>query len=126
MRRASEYLSNLQYLGFVVKENKTFRITENGKKLIQAKDYSDYITSFSEAFMNLKITNEFDTNGFYSSYNNHILFQCLRIIDDLKTNNKNATIENMALAIMAKDEKNEYKKALNTSLEYEHEKIREI
>lgn len=126
MRRASEYLSNLQYLGFVIKQNSVYKLTDKGKKLVQAKDYSDYITSFSEAFMNLKITNEFDTKGFYSSYNNHILFQCLRIIDDLKINNKFATIENLALVIMAKNEYSEYEKALKTSLAYEHKKIKEI
>jgi predicted transcriptional regulator len=126
MRRASEYLSNLQYLGFILKKNKTFKLTEKGNKLVLAKDYSEYITSLSEAFMNLKIGNEFDVNGFYSSYNNHILFQCLRIIDDLKNNQKQATIENLALAIMSKDEKLEYEKALNTSLKYEHQKIKEL
>ena len=126
MRRASEYLSNLQYLGFILKKDRVFKLTEKGIQLVLAKDYSDYIASLSEAFMNLKIGNEFDTSGFYSSYNNHILFQCLRIIDDLKNNQKPATIENLALAIMAKDEGQEYKKALKVSLDYGHKKINEL
>lgn len=126
MRRASEYLSNLQYLGFLLKENQTYKLTQKGNSLVLAKDYSEYITSFSEAFMHLKIGNEYDINGFYSPYNNHILFQCLRIINDLKNNLKPATIENLALAIMSKDESTEYEKALKVSIEYGHKKIREI
>ena len=126
MRRASEYLSNLQYLGFILKDNKIFRLTEKGTQLVLAKDYSEYITSFSEAFMNLKIGNEFDVSNFYSTYNNHILFQCLRIINDLKNNDSPATIENLALAIMSKNEGGEYNKALKVSLEYDHKKIKQI
>ncbi|MBU4348658.1 hypothetical protein KJ671_04125, partial [Patescibacteria group bacterium] len=86
----------------------------------------EYITSFSEAFMNLKIGNEFDVSNFYSAYNNHILFQCLRIINDLKNNDSPATIENLALAIMSKNEGGEYNKALKVSLEYDHKKIKQI
>lgn len=126
MRRAAEYLSNLQYLGFIVKNKKIFKLTDKGNSLVLAKDYSEYLTSFSDAFMGLKIGNEFDTKGFYSAYNNHILFQCLRIIDDLHKNEKTATIENLALAIMSKDEGVEYKKALDVSLHFEHKKIKEL
>ena len=124
-RRAAEYLSNLQYLGFVIKKNKIFELTKEGYKLVIAKDYSEYITAFSDAFMNLRIGNEFDVDGFYSSYNNHLLFQCLRIIDDLEKIGRKATIENLALAIMCKDEGIEYNKALNTSIKYTHKQIKE-
>ncbi len=126
IRRASEYLSNLQYLGYVLKINKKFRLTKKGNKLVLAKNYSEYITSLSEAFLSLKIGNEFDVKGFYSSYNNHILFQCLRIVDDLKSKGKQATIENLALAIMSKNEGLEYEKALKVSLEYEHKEINKL
>lgn len=125
-RRASEYLSNLQYLGFIIKIKKNWVLTRVGKKIATAKKFSEYLTYFSDAFMNLKVGNEFDNRDFYKSYNNHILFQCLRIIDDLNKKKKNPTIENLALAIMAKNEQEEYAKALNISLKYKHTKIKEL
>ena len=126
-RRAAEYLTNLQYLGFVIKSSdKKYNLTDNGEKLADAKDYSTYIELFANAFMALKIGNQFDIRGTYSEYDNHILFLCLRIINDLKTLNKVATIENLALAIMCKNETTEYQKALDTSTKYTHTEINNI
>lgn len=122
-RRAAEYVSNLQYLGFLKKNKKIFEITDNGKKLILAKDVSDYLSIISKAFLELRITNEYDTRGFYSEYDNHILFQSLRIIDDLSEKEITATIENIALAIMSKNENIDYTKALETSIKYSHKEI---
>ncbi len=126
MRRASEYLSNLQYLWFVFKIDSKYNLTSDGVALILAKDYSQYIRYFANAFMNLKVGNEFDLSGFYSAYNNHILFQSLRIINDLEERNIHPTIENMALAIMCKDENKEYQKALDTSTKYHYREIKKI
>jgi hypothetical protein len=122
-RRAAEYISNLQYLNFLKKNDGNFEITESGKSFILAEDVSDYLSVLSKAFLELKIANEYDKNGFYSEYNNHILFQSLRIIDDLSNKNIIATIENIALAIMSKDEDGAYDKALETSLKYSHKEI---
>lgn len=126
MRRTAEYLSNLQYLGFIIKKENEFLLTNNGKKLALAKEYSDYIAILSNAFMLLKIGNEFDIKGFYSAYNNHILFQCLRIINDLEKNDMIATMEHLAFAIMCKDEEKEYAKALNICLSYDYKEIQNI
>lgn len=126
MRRASEYLSNLQYLGFIKKWlEKEFYLTENGINLANAENYSDYIKLFADAFMKLKITNEFDVRRTYSNYDNHILFQSIRIINDLNELKIQPTLEHIALAIMSKNEDLEYKKALETCIKYSSKEIKE-
>lgn len=126
MRRASEYLSNLQYLWLILKrEDWKFYITKRWKDLVLAKNYSDYIYLWIRSFMELKIGNQFDTKWFYSSYNNHLLYSSIRIVRDLKNRWINPTMENIALAVMCKNESSEYGKAISTSLEYSHKDIRQ-
>ena len=125
-RRTVEYLTNLQYLGFVIKNQKKYNATSKGVKLAQTDRYSKYIFLFAESFMKLKIGNEFDTRKFYSDYDNHILFSSLRMIHDLNFSGNNCYAENIALAVCAKNEKNEYQKALFTSKKFDYRKIQKI
>lgn len=127
MRRASEYLSNLQFLGFIIKRDDwNFYITSQWKELVLAKDYKDYISLRIKSFMELKIWNQYDLKWFYSAYNNHLLYSAIKIIKDLNERWVTATIENMALAIMCKNETTEYKKALDVSLKFWHKYIRQF
>lgn len=126
MRRASEYLSNLQYLWLILRhEDWKFYITKRWNDLVLAKNYSDYIYLRIRSFMELKIGNQFDTKWFYSSYNNHLLYSSIKIIRDLKNRWINPTMENIALGVMCKNESSEYNKAMFTSLKYSHKDIRQ-
>ena len=126
IRRAEEYRVNLLFLGFVIKSGNDYIISIAGNELISSKTYDNYLSVLTKAFMELKIGNEHDTRKTYSAYDNRIFLSSLRIINDLENEKINAYSQNIALAIMAKNESAQYQEALKISTTYDINSINEM
>jgi len=118
-RRASEYTANLRFLGLASKSNTFTRLNYSGIKFSEVKTKLEFNATCARIFFRLRITNKYDIRGSYSEYKIRPIFLMLKIIKDLADVGKEAYLENMALAVMSRDEKVDYKRALNYSIEYD-------
>ena len=122
-RRASEYAVNLRYLGFASKKSYKTYLNYFGNVFTKVETKLDFNSCCIRSFLRLKLGNVHDSKGTYSQYRIRPLFLILKLIGDLEKSKKVAYLENIALAVMCRDEEDDYSKALNYSKEYDRQFI---
>jgi len=126
MRRASEYSTNLKYLGLLEKIGEGDKLTPLGEKFVGSKTKLDFDSIAILALISFWLTNKYDSRGTYAIHNIRPIFLSLKIINSLESNGLRASADHIGLAFMCRNEADDFKKALNLSEKFSPEYIHNL
>lgn len=126
MRRASEYSTNLKYLGFLEKKDGKDSLTFLGKRFVSTKTKLDFDSVAILSLMLLRLTNKHDIRRTYIKHNIKPIFLSLKLIGALQLKRREVSVDHIALAFMCRDEVDDFKKALKMSEKFSAEYIHNL
>jgi len=125
-RRASEYSTNLKYLGLLEKVEEGDKLTPLGEKFVESETKLDFDSIAILILISFWLTNKYDSRKTYAIHNIRPIFLSLKIINSLESNGLQASADHIGLAFMCRNETDDFKKALKLSEKFSPEYIHNL